>query len=339
MRALVEFSVIGGDADDDPDVEAADEVVAALADYGWTMPDLGIERGELVAMAREVAVTAGKAGRDLPISPHSQLIQSVIDRCVAPDGDGDPGRGSRFERFSFERHCIEQALLILTQIPEIDHGEVYTREMVAVVGPEFGVYGLVLHRAPAHRGTATDHYIVHLRCRDLERLQKATAAFVSALNPVRHHGAPAAAVSAVAGRVRRGRPGRRRERGSGAGRRLRSIVSRLQIRSEADELLFTANVVPICGRFTLLQHSFANLPARVLTFLSLALTAASALLYWLGQDEGWWRWSEQLTGRLATGAFGALLVDAATDYVALRRTLVASAGPFGYGSLLDWSRA
>lgn len=338
MRALVEFSVVdappaGADGPDDDlglapaGPEVVDRVVAALADYGWTVPDIGIDRGELVAMAREVAVAAGKAGRDLPISPHSQLIQSVIDRCVAPDGeltDGRPDRRrrSRFERFSFERHCIEQALLILTQIPEIDHGEVYTREMVAVVGPEFGVYGLVLHRAPAHRGTAADHYIVHLRCRDLERLQKATAAFVSALDPVRDHGWV-----------------RRRGRVAGGRRGLRSTVSRLEIRSEADELLFTANVVPIRGRFTLVQHCFANLPARLLTLLSLGLTAASALLYWLGQDEGWWRWSEQLTGRLATGAFGALLVDAATDYVALRRTLVASSGPFGYGSLLDWSRA
>ena len=332
MRALVEFSVVGDHGyDDDHGAEVVDRVVASLADYGWTVPDIGIERGELVAMAREVAVAAGKAGRDLPISPHSQLIQSVIDRCVAPegelpDGSGDRRRRSRFERFSFERHCIEQALLILTQIPEIDHGEVYTREMVAVVGPEFGVYGLVLHRAPAHRGTAADHYIVHLRCRDLERLQKATAAFVSALDPVRDHGW-----------VRRRSPSP--SRGARGGRGLRSTVSRLEIRSEADELLFTANVVPIRGRFTLLQHSFANLPARVLTLLSLGLTAASALLYWHGQDEGWWRWSEQLTGRLATGAFGALLVDAATDYVALRRTLAASAGPFGYGSLLDWNRA
>lgn len=315
----MEFSVL---ADDGPQgVDGVDAVVAALGDYGWTTPDMGIERSELVAMARDVALAAGKAGRDLPISPHSQFVQSVIDR------EG----GQRFDRFSFERHCLEQALLILTQVPEIDHGEVYTREMVTVVGPEFGVYGLILHRAPAHRGTA-DHYIVHLRCRDLERLQKATGAFVSALNPMRVHGA--ASVRAVSA----GATGRRwrRRRSSPSG--FRSIVSRLEIRSEADEMLLTADVVPISGRLTLLQHSFANLPALLLTYLSIVLTAASALLFWLGPDAGWWSWAEQLMGRLATGAFGALLVDAATAYGALRRSLVANTGPASHGALLDWNR-
>ena len=324
MRALVEFSVLAGDGH--RDVEA---VVASLADYGWTTPDLGVERGELVAMARDVGLAAGKAGRDLPISPHSQFIQSVID-----------GR-ARFDRFSFERHCLEQALLILTQIPEIDHGEIYTREMVTVVGPEFGVYGLILHRATAHRGTAADHYIVHLRCRDLERLQKATGAFVSALNPVRAHGAVAATAAAGVDRQRRRRTWARRRRRPGGGRPsgLRSIVSRLEIRSEADELLFTANVMPIGGRLAPLQHSFADVPALLLTSLSLVLTAASALLFWVGREDGWWHWAEQLMGRLATGAFGALLVEGAIAYGALRRTLASSAGPAGHGALLDWNRA
>jgi hypothetical protein len=320
MRALVEFSVLAGGGP--RDVEA---VVASLADYGWTTPDIGVERGELVAMARDVAVAAGKAGRDLPISPHSQFIQSVIDARA------------RFDRFSFERHCLEQALLILTQIPEIDHGELYTREMVTIVGPEFGVYGLILHRSPAHRGTAADHYIVHLRCRDLERLQKATAAFVSALNPTRADGAVAAAAAREPGGRRR--PGRRWRRADPGGSGFRSIVSRLELRSEADELLFTAHVVPIGGRLAPLQHSFADVPALLLTTLSLVLTAASALMFWLGPGEGWWQWAEQLMGRLATGAFGALLVEGAIAYGALRRTLASSAGPAGHGALLDWNRA
>jgi hypothetical protein len=44
-------------------------------------------------------------------------------------------------------------------------------------------------------------------------------------------------------------------------------------------------------------------------------------------------------GRLATGAFGALLVEGAIAYGALRRTLASSAGPAGHGALLDWNRA
>jgi hypothetical protein len=116
-------------------------------------------------------------------------------------------------------------------------------------------------------------------------------------------------------------------------------VSRLEIRSEADELLFTAAVVPIRGRLAPLQHSFADVPALLLTSLSLVLTAASALLFWLGPDQGWWHWAEQLMGRLATGAFGALLGEGAIAYGALRRTLASSAGPAGHGALLDWNRA
>jgi hypothetical protein len=67
--------------------------------------------------------------------------------------------------------------------------------------------------------------------------------------------------------------------------------------------------------------------------------ALSAVLFAVGPDDGWWMWTEQLMGRLATGAFGALLVESAIDYSALRRSLASGAGPVTHGAVIDWARA
>jgi hypothetical protein len=113
----------------------------------------------------------------------------------------------------------------------------------------------------------------------------------------------------------------------------------MEIRSVANEKLFTGRVIPITSRFSLLRQTLSDRSARVLAALSLVLIGISALLYWRFPTEGWWNWAEQLTGRLATGAFGALLVDGAMDYTALRKSLMAGTGPVTHGAVIHWDRA
>lgn len=281
----------------------------------------------------KVIVLTGRAGRDLPVSPESQFIQTVIEARYPPPAEApNPRRTSRaspvrFARFSFERHCLEQCLLILTQIPAEERPESYGRETRIVVGPEFGVYGVVFQPARTS-GQTQGHYIVRLRCNDLEKLQKATVSFASAADPAKA-GRRSISITSRAASVGRRVPPRTP---------FTSTVTRLEVRSVANELLFRGDVVPIRSRLTLLRHTLANRSARVLAWISVVLIGLSAVLFFIEPEAGWWHWAEQMAGRLATGAFGALLVDGALDYDALRRSLFAGTGAVTHGALIDWKR-
>lgn len=327
MRTIIEHAStgIGG-----VDVEEATR--KSLAELGWTWPDLGIYQDELVELATEVIEAVRRAKRDLPVSPESQFIQDAIDkkygrkrgaskRASAPDEEGQ-----QFAPFSFERLCLEQAILILTQIDSQERKESFSREMKVIVGPEAGVYGIMFKGPSDEVERAT--YETRLRCNDLNRLQTTSALFVSAINPTQSDGPVrpfASPGAAVARRMRQHRP-------------FVSDVRRLEIRSVINERLFKGTVVPITGRLSLLRQVISRRAAKVLLFLSLSLVAASALLFALAPDHGWWQWSEQMMGRLATGAFGALLVDGAIDYSALRKSLMAGTGAVTHGALIDWTR-
>lgn len=306
----------------------------SLAELGWTWPDLGIKEDDLVALASAVIEAGRRARRDLPVSPESQFIQDAIDkRFRSPGGSkgnsGDDGSPDLFGPFSFERHCLEQAILILTQIDEVDRREAFAREMTVVAGPEFGVYGIMFHAPSGQDGDLSKaSYQTRLRCNDLETLQTATISFVSAIHPadkatgVRRFTSQNAAI------------GRR----LGKHKPFVSDVRRLEIRSVTNERLFQGRVIPVTGRFSLLRRVLAGRSARVLTAVSGLLILVSAVLFALAPSAGWWEWSEQLLGRLATGAFGALLVDGAIDYTALHKSLVAGRGPVTHGAIIDWER-
>jgi hypothetical protein len=106
-----------------------------------------------------------------------------------------------------------------------------------------------------------------------------------------------------------------------------SSFTRAEIRSVTNEELFEGEVLPITGRLSLARHSFeARGAGGALALISAFLVLASAVLFAFFPDQGWWNWCDQLLGRLATGAFGALLVDGAIDYSALRRSLLSGAG-------------
>jgi hypothetical protein len=305
----------------------------SLAELGWTWPDLGIDDGVLVDLASTVIDAARRAKRDLPVSPESQFIQDAINRKFPPSPESSTGATkhapSAFAPFSFERYCLEQAILILTQIDSGERQEAFTRTMTIVVGPEFGVYGIMFQ---ANSGGGEDNmasYQTRLRCNDLERLQAATTMFVSAIHPTQQDGAVRRFSSpsvSVGRRMPKHKP-------------FVSEVRRLEIRSVANERLFTGTVVPITGRFSLLRQVLAGRSARVLSAISATLVVISAVLFELAPNAGWWEWTEQLVGRLATGAFGALLVDGAIDYTALRKSLTTATGPVTHGALVTWSRA
>jgi hypothetical protein len=326
----MQFSVSANDSR-----PVSESISASLADYGWTLPDLGLDANQLASIARSVITSAEHAGRDLPVSPESQYIQKEINDAF-PLSITDPDVAQQFAPFSFERHCLEQSLLILTQIPKADRQESFQRSMTVITGPEFAVYGIVfgpLHTVSTLKNSAekqqgTEVILVRLRCADLERLQKATVSFVSAMNPGTRPGGVRSYTS----------------RGASVGRRVGSVqlfdadFSRLEIRSVTNEALFNGKVIPIRGRLALLRQTVSDDSARLLTVLSIILIAASALLYFFFPTAGWWEWAEQLIGRLATGAFGALLVNGAIDYSALRKSLLAGSGPVTHGALIDWQR-
>ncbi|GAB3065541.1 hypothetical protein GCM10027053_30860 [Intrasporangium mesophilum] len=330
MRTIMRFTVAADDG-----VDVSDRVTQSLAEYGWVSPSLSVERNDLVTIATNVIDAASRANRDLPVSPDSQYIQAAIDRHFnlnvsknAPATGQQPGT-NRFAPNTFERNCLEQAILILTQIKdENDRREAFQREMKIFVGPEFETYGIVFLGVYGADPVGQSAFQSRLRCNDLNRLQSASVSFVSAMNPSKtstrglRHTSPAASV------------GRRKGRSTP----FDTTFTRVEIRSVANEHLFTGRVVPIRGRLSLLRQTLADRSAKVLGALSLSLIAASAALFAFAPDQGWWMWTEQLTGRLATGAFGALLVDGAMDYSALRRALMAGSGAVTHGAIIDWKR-
>jgi hypothetical protein len=330
MRTIMQLTVSTNDGR-----PVSELISASLAEYGWTLPDLGLERDQLATLARAVISSAQKAGRDLPVSPESQYIQKVIDNAF-PVKTTNQESPQQFIPFSFERHCLEQSLLILTQIPESERQESFQRNMVIIRGPEFAVYGIVfgpLQTAASGKSstdaqTGTEIILARLRCADLERLQKATVSFVSAMNPGRRQGAVRTFTSRGASIGRR----------AGVPRLFDTEFSRLEIRSVTNEDLFKGRVIPVKGRLALLRQTISDDSARLLTLVSVILIGISALLYFYFPTAGWWEWTEQLIGRLATGAFGALLVNGAIDYTALRKSLLAGSGPVTHGALIEWKR-
>lgn len=329
MRTIIEHNSTG-----DSGVDIDEVTRKSLAELGWTAPDLGIEQVELVEVATSVIASVNRAHRDLPVSPESQFIQDAIDKRFGGRKRHDAGATTAgetpskpFAPFSFERLCLEQAILILTQIDVSERKEAFSRIMTVIVGPESGVYGIMFRAPSADKGRAS--YQTRLRCNDLNRLQTTSASFVSAINPTRSEGPLRTFSSRGASVSRRGRSHRPYE----------SSISRLEIRSVINERLFNGKAIPVTGRFSLLMQVLSRRSALVLFALSVALIVLSALLFALAPDDGWWQWVEQLVGRLATGAFGALLVDGAIDYTALRKSLMAGSGPVTHGAVIDWERS
>ncbi|HEY6758631.1 MAG TPA: hypothetical protein VI318_04040 [Baekduia sp.] len=311
-----------------------DLVLASIAEYGWTTPDLGVDRARLVSLADDVIRAAQKAKRDLPQSPESQFIQDAINRQYGTSArKGAPGDlsngGPTFASFSFERHCLEQAVLILTQIDPSERQEAFGREMTVVVGPEYATYGLVFAPNTVAGNAHSMSFQTRLRSNDLTKLQTATSSYVSAVNPTRREG-----------RIRNwSSPGASVGRRTNGSVPFVSKITRLEIRSVANERLFTGEPIPVTGRFSLLRRTLSRGATVALLLLSLLFFVASAVLFAVAPDTGWWMWAEQLMGRLATGAFGALLVDSAIDYTALRRSLMAGTGRVTHGAIIDWDRA
>jgi hypothetical protein len=335
VRSILEYNL------NTPPTSDADALTAvSLAEYGWTIPDIPADRDLLVQLANEVIETARTSHRDLPVSPESQFIQDVIDKRFGLVPSRRSGQRARpmaeaatvdsaptavpFARFTFERNCLEQALLILTQIPENERNDAFQRSMKIVVSPEYKVYGIIFGAV----GTSAS-YQVRLRCSDVEKLQTATTTFVSAMNPTKQRGSihRYSSPSASVGRQGKGHLP------------FISSFTRAEIRSVTNEELFEGEVLPITGRLSLARHSFeARGAGGALAVISAFLVLASAALFALFPDQGWWNWCDQLLGRLATGAFGALLVDGAIDYSALRRSLLSGAGRVTNGAIIKWTR-
>lgn len=119
MRSILEYKVTSSLAS----VDTEKETFRSLAESGWTSPDLGVSRDDLVDLAWDVIKRTQKAGRDLPTSPESAYIQAAIDthfpissersskseKTTTSTAAIDPTTEARFRRNTFERFCLEQA--------------------------------------------------------------------------------------------------------------------------------------------------------------------------------------------------------------------------------------
>jgi hypothetical protein len=202
--------------------------------------------------------------------------------------------------------------------------------MTVLVGPEYATYGIVF--GGLSKSAETAHTASFQTATSMQRPQPPSdgdESDLSAMNPTKREGTvrPFSSPAASIGRH------------TAAQTPFASHVTRVEIRSVANEKLFTGEVIPVTGRFSLLRRTLSTGAARVLLAVSVLLVILSAVLFAFFPDEGWWMWTEQLMGRLATGAFGALLVDSAIDYTALRRSLMAGAGPVTHGAVINWIRA
>ncbi|UFN43651.1 hypothetical protein [Nocardioides okcheonensis] len=313
MRTVLKFQVQG-------DVKIYEPLLGALDETGWTHAKIDLSHETLVGLAKRVLDKVRRAGQDLPVSPDSRFIQTVIT-------DHDKGPDRRFEQFTFEHTALSQALLLLVQIPLDERDEAFQRDMVVIKSQE-NVYGILFLDPPAVE-TRTHSLQARLRSPDLGALQRATAEFVGALSPAKRGPADARVFTSRGAAVRRG----------GHARLFTTSFASIQVRSVTNELLMTGQAIPINGRLSLIWQSVNRSAGRVLLGISLSLVAVSAALFAFSPDTGWWAWTEQLAGRLATGAFGALLVDGALDYTALRQALLKGSGDVTHGAVVEWARA
>lgn len=300
--------------------EIRNQVLTALDETGWTHAQLEVEEGTLVQLAKRVLDRVEKARQDSPVSPDSRFIQATI-------GEHDPS-GEKFKPFTFEHAALSQALLLLVQIPVSERPEAFQRAMVIIKSQE-NVYGILFLDPPGQSKTRSHSMQARLRSPDLGVLQRATTEFVAAMNPSQ--------TSATGGRTYSSRGAAVRR--SGQAPLFTSEFNSIHIRSVTDEALMTGKAIPIKGRLSLVWHAVNRSSGRVLLLISLLLVGLSAALFAFSPDTGWWAWSEQLAGRLATGAFGALLVDAAIDYTALRQSLLKGGGDVTHGAVVEWTRA
>ncbi len=272
----------------------------------------------MVSLAQSILVKLDKDKHEIPVSPDSRFIQGAID--------GIADAAEKFKLHSFERTALAQALLILVQIPLAERAEAFQRNMY-VIKSQGNVYG-VLFTDPRTTTPMNVHtYQARLRSPDESALQRATVEFVSAMSPVASSGRTRTISSRSASVTRRG-----------AGSPISTRFDEVEIRSVTNELILRGRVIPVRGQLSLAWHAITRSSGKVLLILSALLIALSALLYWKAPAEGWWHWAEQLSGRLATGAFGALLVEGAIDYSALREA-VSGGGAFTSGALIEWQHA
>jgi len=309
MRSVLEFNVDG-----DASVEEA--VLTALDGSNWTHAKLEVPNDQVVGLARDIIAKLHRGGHEIPVSPDSRFIQAAID--------GLDGAKEKFQHYTFERTALAQALLILLQIPSDHRAEAFQRKLV-IIKSQTNVYGVLFLDPAVQKTELRAHaYQARLRSPDQATLQQATVEFVSAMSPTKgaERSRQFSSRSAAVTRRSNARP-------------FTATFSRVEIRSVTNELLLRGHVIPIRGKLSLLWHALNRSAGRLLLALSVLLVGISAILFGLAAEEGWWHWAEQLAGRLATGAFGALLIDGAIDYSALRESVSAS-GQLSSGALIEW---
>lgn len=328
MRAILEFTATRVDGKK----KIHQEVKKSLRRLGWH-EGVKIERNDLVAIAKLVLGQEGES----PTSPESKKISDAIEGHFKPErkklrkaGDLDSKRRRYVDQFlteDSERHFLQNAVLILTQIDERERSEAFHQGMTTIQSSDGHAVGVLFRHMGGTKKTAT--YTARFRYGELYGLKRAAARFASAVHPTKTPGKIRTLVS-EGGAV--GTRGRKEQR-------FVSEVKRLEIRSIANEQLDEGQVIPISGPFALFRQVLRRRPVIVLITISVLLALCSALIFQFAPDSGWWEWTEQLLGRLATGAFGALLVDGAFDYGILRSLLKSGSGNVTHGALIDWQRS
>ena len=296
----------------------------SLRDEYWLFPRLPVDEKTIKDLSLQI-VPLNSTHAEVPISPQSSSIQRAIDERFPQS------QVNQFLPNTFERGCLANAVLILCQIDGSERELALQKSLTLVTSNDQLVQGVIFsspeNLAIEPSSSQRGFFEVRLRCSDLSLLRMATSKFVSALHPGRRR-TQRTFSSQGASVTRRGR----------SSIAFDTAIQKVEIRSVANEAVDVGEVVPVKNQLDLIVKAIELGSSRILFYLSLLLVGASAALYWWFPDAGWWNWTDQLIGRLATGAFGALLVDGSMEYSALRESASSGHGPVLAGAVVRWGQ-
>jgi hypothetical protein len=223
------------------------------------------------------------------------------------------------------RTALAEVLSILMQMPEDRRRDVDAHRL-SVIRTSTGCYGL-LHWQPR-----SPQVIVRIRNRDGRRIKAGLAEVATALVSRKHleEGEITFADGPSAATVRVG------------GGPLHTTFQKAVLLSPTreEETILEGGSREVRSRAPALRFLFKSGSTRLISLIGLLFLTVSAMLFaaaqgqWYPHEAALIGWLDQLFGRLATAAFGAVLIDAAIKYQALLKSL--RVGRFTRGVVIDW---
>jgi hypothetical protein len=257
----------------------------------------------------------------LDLGPRSSVIQDVA-RAAYPDEAHDD---QKYFNARTRRSALAHVLSILLQVPT-DRRMDEAAHHLSVIQTSNGCFGLLYWRPQSPQ------IIVRIRNRDGRKIKAGLAEIASALVSRKHLDEVEVSFSegTSAGVTKIG------------GDALYTSFNKAVLLSPTrdEETILEGDIKEVQSRATAVRYLFRNGSTRLISLIGMLFLGLSAALFvaaqwhWMPEDEALVGWLDQLFGRLATAAFGAVLIDAALKYQALLKSL--KVGRFSRGAVIDW---